>query len=217
MRAGAEFITNDPVLRLARRVGLLAPSAAESAPPPAPQQSRTKKSRARSSSPAAAYPTHVPTAGRPVAGAIPAPAMFAAAVSVAAAAAACNLSAAVLASAAALLPAVVAAGIGGALLLIAFNNITDYHTNFAMVEHVLAMDAMIPALGAKTHLLSYFVLKMIILPRQARDKHRGNSPQKESFSQATSRSSGAQSPAALSTTSPTLQSSRQKPRSVHCA
>ena len=156
MRAGAEFITNDPVLRLARRVGLLAPSAAESAPPPAPQQSRTKKSRARSSSPAAAYPTHVPTAGRPVAGAIPAPAMFAAAVSVAAAAAACNLSAAVLASAAALLPAVVAAGIGGALLLIAFNNITDYHTNFAMVEHVLAMDAMIPALGAKTHLLSYF-------------------------------------------------------------
>lgn len=53
----------------------------------------------------------------------------------------------VLADAAQMVPAAVAAGIGGALLLIAFNNVTDYHTNFAMVEHVLAMDAMIPALG----------------------------------------------------------------------
>jgi hypothetical protein len=31
----------------------------------------------------------------------------------------------------------------------------------------------------KTHLLRHFVLKTIVLPRQARDKHRENSTQKE--------------------------------------
>ena len=89
----------------------------------------------------------MPTTGRRLPGTISGPAVFAGAVSVAAAAAVCNLPAAVLADAAQLLPPTVAGGIGAALLLIAFNNVTDYHTNFAMVQHVLAMDAMIPALG----------------------------------------------------------------------
>ena len=139
----AEFLTNEPVLTLARRLRLL-PVTEQ----PVDTTARPKKNlRRRSSSPASSYPTHIPTAGRPPADTISAPAVFAAAMSVAAAATACNLPSAVLADAAQLVPAAVAAGIGGALLLIAFNNVTDYHTNFAMVEHVLAMDAMIPALG----------------------------------------------------------------------
>ena len=95
----------------------------------------------RAASPGA-YPAHALTAGKSSS-----PAVFAAAVSVAAAAAAVSLTPSLLAASAALIPAAVAAAIGFALLLIALNNITDYHTNFAMVEHVLAMDAMIPALG----------------------------------------------------------------------
>eukprot|EP01043_Picozoa_sp_COSAG02_P016084 COSAG02_NODE_701_length_18335_cov_18.672955_6_plen_318_part_00 len=139
----AEFITNEPALKLARRLNLLSSPEQHVDAPTHPR----KKARGRSSSPASSYPTHVPTAGRPPAGTITAPAAFAAAASIAAAATVCQLPATLLADAAQLVPAAIAAGIGGALLLIAFNNITDYHTNFAMVEHVLAMDAMIPALG----------------------------------------------------------------------
>ena len=40
------------------------------------------------------------------------------------------------------------------------------------------------SLVRKTHLLRDFVLKMIILPRQARDKHTENSKQRCGFSQA---------------------------------
>ncbi len=146
MCAAAEFVTNEPVLKLARRLNLVEVPPSLQQPADVPARSR-KKSRGRSSSPASSYPTHVPTAGRPAPGTITAPAVFAAAASIAAAATVCQLPGAVLADAAQMVPAAIAAGIGGALLLIAFNNVTDYHTNFAMVEHVLAMDAMIPALG----------------------------------------------------------------------
>lgn len=46
-----------------------------------------------------------------------------------------------LAFASSLAPALVSITLGLAMLLIAFNNLTDYNTNFALVQHVLAMDA----------------------------------------------------------------------------
>ena len=46
--------------------------------------------------------------------------------------------------------ALVSCSIGLAMLLITFNNITDYGTNFALVQHVLSMDD-ITLPGITTH------------------------------------------------------------------
>ena len=102
----AEFLTNDAAARLAKSLGLLPADA----PAPVEKKPKGKSKRARSASPAAAYPAHALTAEKSSL-----PALFAAAVAVAAAAAAVSLGPALLAASAALLPAAISAAIGSAL------------------------------------------------------------------------------------------------------